>query len=182
MDEAPVQQTVPRDLYELYIVTRSETSMGLNFFQLYHKYIFLVDIGKEMLPTEYKELQKLRESAEDLLADGKTYPGTRQMEYVPSRGTYRISPGTAETGLIEVRKEDLAIALEEAKNQQATTLFPKLKALDNQIFNALVEYGIIKIKEPSLEELLTQEVMAGIQEYTLKSQKLIDEQEEKEKK
>ena len=148
----------PQDLYELYMTTRAELSSAVNFYQYYMKLMLLVDIGKEMLPDSYNFL---REEAEEVLSSPKSYPESRQMER-DSDG-YRLGPGSDSTGLIHIRNEDLREALDEVKNQQATTLIPKLKKIDSKIFKALVDCGIIDIKKPQMEEILMQDIMYNIQ-------------------
>jgi len=164
-DESGEQQPMspfiepPEDLYALYMMTRAEISSSKNFFQYYMKLTFLIDVGKEMLPDEY---QRLREEAERVLCEVKSYPETRQMEFT-NEGLYRMGTGTNSTGLIHVRSEDLSVALEEVKNQQATTLIPTLKKLDSRIFKALIDAGVIEVKKPSMEDLMMQDIMMGIQ-------------------
>ena len=146
------QMMVPTDLHGLYMMGRAEVTMDLNELQLFRKYLNLIEIGKEMLPDGMSEL---KQSAEDLLSNPETYPETRQMEYQERNGTYRLGPGTTKTGLIEVRKEDVLIGLEEVKNQQATTLLPTIKKLDSKIFSALIENGIIEVKSPTTTDMLS---------------------------
>lgn len=146
-EEQPMM--IPQDLHSLYMIGRTELSGVLTFFQIYQKYLHLIDIGKEMLPEEFNEL---RMEAERLLSDPETYPETRQMALEGSY--YRLGPGTSKTGLIEVRQEDILVGLDEVKNQQATTLLPIVKRLDNKIFNTLIKCGIIDIISPSNMEVI----------------------------
>jgi hypothetical protein len=149
----------PRDLYELYMQARSELFSVVNFTVLYFKLIFLVDLGKEMLPEEY---EGLRQAAAKLLEDANIYPKPSQMEL--SGNSYRISNGEDSTGLIEVRLEDINTGREESRDQKSTSLLPKIKEMDSKIFKALILSGVVEIKRPSMEEVLMQDVMAGIQE------------------
>ena len=146
-EEQPMM--IPQDLHSLYMIGRTELSGVLTFFQIYQKYLHLIDVGKEMLPDEFSDL---RMEAEVMLSDPETYPETRQMAL--EGNYYRLGPGTSKTGLIEVRQEDILVGLDEVKNQQATTLLPLVKQLDNKIFNTLVKCGIIEIRSPSSMEVL----------------------------
>jgi hypothetical protein len=149
----------PRDLYELYMTARSELFTVINFTILYFKLIFLIDLGKEMLPDTYAGL---RRAAEQLLNDAKTYPGPSQLDFTGT--TYRISSGSDMTGLIEVRMEDINTGRDESKEQKATSLLPRIKEMDSKIFKSLIESGVVEVKRPSMEEVLMQDVMASIQE------------------
>lgn len=160
----------PKDLHELYMMTRAEISTAANFHQYYMKLMLLIDVGKEMLPLE---MAHLREEASNALTDSKNYPEPRQMER--DEGGYRMGTRTISTGLIHVRNEDLSIALEEVKNQQATSLIPILKRIDGKIFRALIECGIVEIKKPTMEELMMDDVMASIQRKIVESQRMKDE-------
>lgn len=179
MDEEYEQEIAgtPRDLHELYLTARAETFVQTTFYHLYFKILFLIDIGKEMLP-DTEDCIELRNSAVQLLEDMKTYPSASQMEYT-AEGNYRISTSRQDTGLIEVREQDLEQGREESREQKATQLLPRLKRMDSRIFEKLVAYGIIDIKKPSLEELMRQDVMTDMQSGVLAE---IEKQEaEKEK-
>ena len=149
----------PKDLCDLYMMARAELSSESSFYRRYLKLLYLIDIGKEMLPAE---AESLRREAEMLLTDVNSFPEARQME-ITSSGTYRMGTGTSQTGLVEVKQEDISIALDEVKNQQATALIPKMMRLDSRIFRAIIREGIIKVKEPSMEEVMMDEVMFDLQ-------------------
>lgn len=169
---------VPRDLHEMYMSARAETFMVKGFASLYHKIYFLIDIGKEMLPDTI-ECLKIKRLAEELLKDPKAYPRAGQMEHTTG-GCYRISTGGQDTGLIEVRHEDISHGRDEAKEQKATTLLPRLKNLDNMIFKKLVEYGIVDIKKPKLEDLMTEALINRIAgtDYVEKDDSIVERIEE----
>ena len=162
----------PEDLYELYLGTRAELSSSPSFYRLYLKLMFLIDVGKEMLPNTKIDVN-LRREAEELLSNISSYPEPRQMEYVDG-GRYRMGTGSDTTGLVEVRSDDLEIALKEVKNQQATAIIPKLKNMDSKIFKRLIEVGIIEVKKASTEELLMQDVIMSINK---KARELNEEEE-----
>lgn len=149
----------PRDLYELYMMARAELYSVTNFNTLYFKMLFLIDLGKEMLPDQYAGL---RRAAEHLLADAGTYPQPSQMEY--SGNIYRLSTGASTTGLIEVRAEDINSGLNEIRDQKAAALLPRVKEMDSHIFKGLIESGVLEIKKPLMEEVLIEDVMSDIQE------------------
>lgn len=155
----PPMMGTPRDLYELYMMARAELYSVVNFNTLYFKMLFLIDLGKEMLPAEY---DGLRRAAEKLLSDTGTYPQPSQMEFTGQ--TYRISTGASTTGLIEVRVEDVNAGRDEIRDQKAASLLPRIKEMDSRIFKGLIESGILEIKRPLMEEVLMQDVMASIQE------------------
>lgn len=148
----------PRDLYELYMTARSDLFSITSFTLLYFRLYGLVDLGKEMLPETY---DGLRREAEALINNLSIYPNPTQLEVTGS--SYRISTGEHETGLIEVRFEDINTGREEAKDQKATALIPKLKEIDSKILRCLIEAGVIEVKKPNPEEIMMQEVMIDIQ-------------------
>jgi len=173
MDEEEYEDQLagpPSDLHELYMTARAETFLTNNFYKLYFKILFLIDVGKEMLP-ETEECMALRKTAEILLEDNKTYPSASQMEHT-SRNSYRISTGRQDTGLIEVREEDLEQGREESREQKATQLLPRLKRMDSRIFEKLVQYGIIDVKRPTLEDLMKQDVMNDLQKFGVEEEEM----------
>ncbi len=161
----------PGDLHELYMTARADIFGVRSFYVLYFKLLFLINIGKEMLPNDHDGIE-LRNEAVKIVNNPKTYPQPSQMEYTSS-GNYRISTGGHDTGLIEVRQEDIGHGRDEAREQKATSLLPMLRDIDSKIFKKLVDVGTIDIKNPSMEDLLTDDVMMSIQTQ-------MREQEEKE--
>jgi hypothetical protein len=159
--EAP-QQELPnfRDLQQIYLGARASILTVESFYDLFFKVLFLVDIGKEMLPNDAEGFN-LRLEADEILKNPKTYPQNSQMEY--TSGNYRISTGGHDTGLIEVIQGDIGFGLQEAREQKATTLLPKLKTIDSKIFRKLVEFGIIEISRPTMEDMMNDELRVAIQ-------------------
>ena len=171
----PTTSGVPRDLFEIYMMTRAEISIGQSFYELYLKLLSLIDIGKEMLPPG---MENLRYEAEQILMNETYYPETRQLEST-NDGRYRVGPENASTGLVFVRQEDLLAAIDEVKNQQATKIIPRLKYIDSRIFKALIDCGIIEVKRPSMEELLAQDVMMSMQNKMQQREETQQKEEEK---
>lgn len=162
-EQQPVEQIyeIPRDLYEIYMKARAETFLVTSFSMLYFKILNLIDVGKEMLPNEPESIQ-LRSEVENLLKHMNTYPQPSQLEYT-TEGTYRIDAGSRSIGLITVRPEDIEQGRDESREQKATSLIPRLKEIDNKIFKKLVEYQIVDVKRPEMEDLMIQDVMLSIQ-------------------
>ena len=161
-EEMPPFFEPPKDLHELYMMARMQTFNVEGFYSLYFKILFLIDVGKEMLPDADEECQHIKKMAENLLKDDKAYPRSGQMEYTDA-GNYRISTGSQDTGLIEVHREDIEHGMMEAKEQKSTTLLPRLKNLDNMIFKKLVQFGVIEIRKESMEDVMLDSIMGEIQ-------------------
>jgi hypothetical protein len=154
--------TPPRDLYEVYMLSRAELSFTKSFHEVYLKLIFLIDIGKEMLGDD-EDSVALRELAEQTLIDVKSYPDSRNVE-IDEEGNYNLKTGDEGTGMINVRREDLDVALMELKNQQATRIVPVLRDLDSRIFKTLIDTGVIIVKYPRMQELLAQDMLIKVQQ------------------
>ena len=99
-----------------------------------------------------------------------------------SGGNYKISTGSQDTGLIYVHQSEIQHGIEESKEQKATTLLPRLKNLDSKILNKLVEYGIVDIKKPKLEDLMMDDLMSSMHTDEFIEEPQIVEEEKKEEK
>lgn len=154
----------PRDLHEMYMKIRLKLSSSGSFYSLYMKLLTLVDIGSQMLPEEYKELN---EEVCDFLSSELVFPGKRQMEQ-SQNGSYRMGSDT--TGLIIVNERDIETGLRDTLEQQTTKLLPKLKYYDSLILKILVNTGFIEKKRPILEDLLIDQTITEL------SQKIAEKQ------
>lgn len=142
----------PNDLLSIYMENRNNLSSEGSFHLSYMILLSLIDMGKEMLPNSESAL---RNKAEKILMDEKSYPSSREMNI--SAGFYRLGAGSTKIGQIIVRPEDLDSGIAEMQNQQAMKIIPSLKQIDSQIFQSLVKYKIVTVKKPSLKD----EIMSG---------------------
>lgn len=137
----------PTDLLSIYMENRGNLSYEGNFHLSYMLLLSLIDMGKEMLPDSESSL---RDKAEKVLMDEKSYPTSREMNI--SAGVYRLGAGSTKIGQIAVRPEDLDSGITEMQNQQAMKIIPNLKQIDSQIFRSLVKNKVITVKKPSLKD------------------------------
>ena len=159
----------PGDLHEIYMRLRQGLSKAVGFYAYYLKLLSLVDIGSQLLPPgKQKEngFDYLKEEVETILEDDDYYIQKRQME--KDGNVYRL--GGDGTGLIIVRAEEITQGLQEAIEQQASSIIPKLKRLDNKIFRILVDTSVVERKRSTLEDLLIDQTMEQIQTILNKQQ------------
>jgi len=158
----------PVDLHEIYMKQLLSLSKSKGFFTYYMTLLSLVNIGSQLIPDQYG---KLKEDVQILLEDPVYYPQRRQVEQ--DGNNYRL--GGENTGLIVVRHADMYRGLNEALEQQTAWIVPKLKVLDNKLFNILVQEGIIERKRPILEDLLVDQTVSELADLLAKRQKVTKE-------
>ena len=156
-----VKKKTPKDLLTLYMDNLADMQEEFDFQKLYAKLLFSIDIGKDMLTDKHAEL---REKAEQILLDRRTYPGNRDIRIDSSGQQYQVSSSDG-AGHMKFRLEgtaELKEGIEDIKNQQATMLIPRLRKIDGEIKRALQRENIIVIKTPDIEEIFKNRILSSM--------------------
>ncbi len=113
----------PRDLYEMYMAGRASLFTVIDFRSRYFTLLELIITGAQMLPEG--DFEALREEAFALVTSlTLAYPKPSHMEYIG--GIYRMSTGSRDTGLINVRAEDIDKGNMEVGEQKSMFRFLKI--------------------------------------------------------
>ncbi len=161
MEETIVQQHQQRknmyelknDLISLYIDNLRKMADETDEKKIYGELLFSIRIGKNMLPSNEK-YSDLKKRANAILSSASTYPGNRSISLVDGDYVLSASGGAGSLRLTGDNSELFKGGNDDIITQQKTTLIPLLEPIDGEIRDALIESKILKIKEPSVDELI----------------------------
>jgi len=142
--EAVKYEEIPSSLVALYMQIQSRLIAAYTAKEKHSVLMESIEKGGVLLDKKHNELKF---EVKRILNDPSSYPKKKPFKF--SSGTYKLS--SESSGLIEVRPEEIQQGEATALEQECNRIVPRLKLLNSNILDALVESGTVARKEPMKE-------------------------------